>query len=183
MDVPMTVDDLYSMPEDGRKYELQAGLLVSEPLPGFRHGRVAAAVAELLRSHVRSRSLGVVLTCDTGFVLARAPDTVRGPDVAFVSPERLPEAGEDAGAFEGAPDLAVEVVSVHDHAADVRAKVADYLAAGTRLVWVIDPDPDRQTVTVYRSLLAPTILGREEQLDGEDVVPGFRVDVAQLFDS
>jgi Uma2 family endonuclease len=178
----MTVDDLYSMPEDGRKYELQGGLLVSEPLPGFRHGRVAAAIAELLRSYVRARSLGVVLTCDTGFVLARSPDTVRGPDVAFVARERLPEVGEDAGAFEGAPDLAIEVVSAHDRAAEVRAKVADYLAAGARLVWVIDPAPDRQTVTVYRSLLAPRTLGRDDELDGEDVVTGFRVAVADLLD-
>ena len=178
----MTIDDLYALPDDGRKHELQAGLLLSEPLPGFRHGRVAAAVAELLGSHVRARSLGVVLTCDTGFVLARAPDTVRGPDVAFVARERLPSADEEAKAFEGAPDLAIEVVSVHDSANDVRAKVADYLAAGTRLVWVMNPAPDRETVTVYRSLLAPRVLNRGDELDGEDVVPGFRVAVAALFD-
>src|SRR5436309_521326 len=89
-----TVEDLYRMPDDGLLYELEAGRLVSEPLPGARHGRVAARLVELLGSFVRANGLGVVLCNDTGFVLARSPDTVRGPDVCFVSRARYEEAGD-----------------------------------------------------------------------------------------
>ena len=176
----LTVEDLDAMPEDGLKYELQAGLLVSEPLPGGRHGRVAANVAGLLREHVRRQALGVVYVNDTGFVLARRPDTVRGPDVAFVSRERFAATGDPVGAVPGAPDLAVEVLSPSNTPASVHAKVADYLAAGTRLVWIVDPG--REMVTVYRSLLSPRVLSHDQELDGEDVVPEFRVAVAELFE-
>lgn len=82
--------------------------------------------------------------------------------------------------FPGAPDLAVEIRSPRDRSAGVRVKVADYLEAGVRLVWVVDPKAER--VTVYRSLLRPRILTREETLDGEDVLVGFSVAVSELFD-
>ena len=176
----LAVEDLYAMPDDGLKHELQAGMLVSEPLPGFRHGRVAGNVAGLLRDHVRPRGLGVVLVSDTGFVLARRPDTVRGPDVAFVSRARREAAGDPVGAFPGAPDLAVEVVSPSNTRPALHAKIADYLAGGTRLVWLVDPE--RETVTVYRSLLSPRILCRGDDLDGEDVIPGFHAAVADVFE-
>ena len=90
------------MPDDGFNYELQAGMLVSEPLPGGRHGSVTAAVAEILRAYVRKHRLGVVFAGDSGFVLARKPDTVRGPDVAFVSRERFERNADTVKAFAGA---------------------------------------------------------------------------------
>jgi len=176
----LTVEDLYALPDDGLKYELQAGVLISEPLPGFRHGRVAMRIAALLDQHVRGLGLGVVLSNDSGFVLARSPDTVRGPDVCFVRRGRYEDLEEPAKAFPGPPDLAVEVLSPSNTAAGIHAKVADYLAAGTRLVWVLDPAAG--TVAVHRSLLRPRILGPEDTLDGEDVVPGFGVTVADIFD-
>lgn len=176
----MTLEELYALPDDGTKQELQAGTLISEPLPGFKHGRVAAAIAELLRAHVRRHRLGVVISNDSGFLLARSPDTVRGPDVAFVSRERLQDASNATSAFPGAPDLAVEVLSPSNTPASMHAKVADYLAAGTRRVWVVDID--RETVTVYASLLSPRILVSADVLDGEDVVPGFQAPVEELFE-
>jgi Uma2 family endonuclease len=176
----LTVEDLYGMPEDGNNYELQAGLLVAEPLPGWRHGRVMAAVAEVLRTHVKRRRLGVVVAGDSGFVLARQPDTVRGPDVAFVSRARCDQNRDEVSAFAGAPDLAVEILSPSNTPAAMHAKVADYLAAGTRRVWVVDPEA--RTVTVYASLLGPHRLGEEETLGGDDVIPGFEVRVGELFD-
>jgi Uma2 family endonuclease len=176
----MTVEDLYVMPEDGFKYELQAGMLVSEPLPGFRHGWVSAAAGEFLRAHVRTHRLGVVLVCDSGFILARKPDTVRGPDVAFVSRERFEASGDTVKAFTGAPDLAVEVLSPSNTLASMHAKVADYLAAGTRLVWVVDPEA--KSVSIYASLLTPHVLAEDEILDGGEVVPGFSVRVGELFE-
>ena len=176
----LTVEDLYVMPDDGFKYELQAGLLVSEPCPGFRHGRVMAAIAEVLRAYVREHRLGVVIAGDSGFILAREPDTVRGPDVAFVSHERFERSGDTVKAFAGAPDLAIEVLSPSNTRAALHGKVADYLAAGAHRVWVVDPEA--QTVTVYASLLWPRVLREDELLEGDDVIPGFRVRVGEFFE-
>lgn len=176
----LTVEDLYSFPDDGMKYELQAGILVSEPLPGTRHGRVTVQAAALLNAHVRRHSLGVVLGGDAGFILSRAPDTVRGPDVAFIARERFAGYEKLVGAFPGAPDLAVEVLSPSNTRSGIHAKVGDYLAAGTRCVWVLDPQ--LEVVVVYRSLLNPSTLTEADVLDGEDVVPGFRVEVSALFE-
>lgn len=176
----LRVEDLYALPEDGMKHELQAGKLVSEPLPGSRHGRVALHVGALLDAHVRRRRLGVVLGNDSGFILSRSPDTVRGPDVSFVRRERFEGSEDLVGPFPGAPDLAVEVLSPSNAPATIHAKVGDYLAAGTRTVWVIDPEAE--TVVVYRSLLSPRTLGETDDLDGEEVVPGFRASVSELFE-
>jgi Uma2 family endonuclease len=177
---PWTVDDLYTMPDDGWKYEIQAGILVSEPLPGTRHGWIAAHITAILHAHVRSRRLGLVLSNDSGFILSRSPDTVRGPDVSFVSRSRLEAMKDPMRAFPGAPDLAIEVLSPSNTPAGLHAKVADYLAAGTRLVWVIDPEAE--TVVVYRSLLSPTTLRPGDVLAGQDVLPGFSTSVADLFE-
>jgi len=174
-----TVDDLYTLPDDGQRYELQGGLLLAEPLPGTRHGLVLSSVVVALGEFVRDRKLGVVLTGDTGFVLARSPDTVRGPDVAFVSRERFEPVGAVPTAFPGPPDLAVEVLSPSDRPGDLHAKVADYLAAGTRLVWVIDPELRR--VSVYPPLLSPRVLGPADILEGGEVVPGFAARLEQLL--
>lgn len=177
---PMSVDDLYSMPDDDQKHELQAGVLVTEPPPGFRHGRVAARVVELLGPHVRQHRLGAVISNDSGFILSRSPDTVRGPDVAFVSRERVEGVTDLLRAFPGAPDLAVEVLSPSNTAASIHAKVADYLAAGTRCVWVVDAETE--TVRAYRSLLGPRTFEGDDVLEVEDVLPGFRTTVAELFE-
>lgn len=176
----VTIEDLYALPDDGTRYELQGGRLLAEPLPGFRHGRIVARLAALLEVFARRRGLGVVLAADAGYALARSPDTLRGPDVSFVTRQRFEPVGDTARVFPGPPDLAVEVVSPHDRPADLHAKVADYLAAGTRLVWVVDPDSE--TVTVYRSLLEPRTLRGEERLAGEDVLPGFAAPVGKLFE-
>lgn len=146
----------------------------------MRHGRVAAEIASRLRSFVRRRRLGVVFGNDTGFVLSRSPDTARGPDVAFVTTERFRAVGDRTDPFPGAPDLAVEVRSPSNTHEGVHAKVADDLAAGAVLVWVVDTETE--SVAVHRSLLCPRVLSREETLDGEDVLPGFRVKVARIFE-
>ena len=177
---PLTVEALYTMPDDGRKYELEAGMLVAEPLPGFRHGRVMFVVARILDAHVERHGLGMVIVGDAGFVLARAPDTVRGPDVAYVAQRRVAGQLDRSKAFEGAPDLAVEVLSPTNTPAEVHAKVGDYLAAGTRSVWVVDSE--RRTVAVYESLLSPRVLAEQDILVAGDVVPGFSVRVGELFE-
>jgi Uma2 family endonuclease len=176
----MTSEDLYRLPQDGRGYELVEGVLVSEPPPGAEHGRVEARVVVLVATFVRANRLGTVYCGDAGFVLNRSPDTVRGPDLAFVARRSDERAAPTVGYLAGAPDLAVEIRSPSDRVADLHGKIADYLAAGTRLVWVLDPVA--RNVRVYRSLLEPRALGPEDLLDGEDVLPGFRVRVSELFD-
>ncbi len=175
----MTAEDLYGLPSNGGHFELVEGSLHSEPPPGVEHGRVEARIVTLVSSFVRSNGLGTVYSGDPGFLLARAPDTVRGPDLAFVVSDRKEARDRIPGYMPGAPDLAVEIRSPNDRVADVRAKVADYLAAGTRLVWLVDPDT--RTVRTYRTLLEPRVLGVADELDGEDVLPGFRVLVEELF--
>jgi Uma2 family endonuclease len=172
------VEDLpWLEPEEGRS-ELVAGTLVREPPPGERHGGIAAQVATLLLPFVRERGLGWVFV-ETGYVLARDPDTVRGPDVSFVSARRLATAARRGPYLVGAPDLAVEVVSPDDTWQKVGAKVAEYLAAGAQAVWVIDPR--HQTVTTHLRGRRPMTLGREEILHGEPYLPGLSLAVADLF--
>jgi Uma2 family endonuclease len=176
---PMTADVLYEIPDDGFRYELVEGFLVSEPLPGTVHGFVSIQLGQLIASHAKAHRLGIAVA-GAGFLLARDPDTVRGPDVAFISRERLDPVGFTVRFFPGAPDLAIEVLSPSNRPGEIHGKVADYLAAGARLVWVVDPQ--RRRVTVYRSLLAPRTLGEEDALDGEDVLPGFSVRAGDLFE-
>ena len=172
-----TVEQLYTVDGVG-PCELVRGQLVRMPPAGGEHGRVAFNLARELGVHVKARGLGTVYAAETGFVLGRNPDTVRAPDVAFIRAERR---GETATArfIPGAPDLAVEVLSTHDTHRSLAAKAADWLAAGARLLWVVDPEA--RTVTVHRPGAEPLVLGEDERLDGDDVVPGFRLPVADIF--
>jgi Uma2 family endonuclease len=171
-----TATDLASLPDDGYRHELEAGHLLAEPLPAHRHDRVRRRLERALQDFVDAHALGEVFGA-VGYVLARDPDTVRGPDLSFVTRERL-LAFDDARFFEGAPDLAVEILSPSNRASEMRAKVAEYLAAGTRLVWVVDPE--RKIVTTYRELLSPRRVGVEGVVDGDDVLPGFTFAVAAV---
>ena len=116
---------------------------------------------------------------ETGFIIERDPDTVRAPDAAFVSKERLPPGEAQAGFLEMAPDLAVEVISPSDTASYVQAKVEQWLAAGTRLVWVIYPDS--RSVTVYHSTGEGEVLSTDDTLDGAPVFEDLSVPVQDLF--
>ena len=124
-------------------------------------------LAVALSNHVREHGLGVVYAAETGFTLSRRPDTVRAPDVAFISRDRLPSP-EPIGYPELAPDLVVEV---GDRPGETLAKIADWLSAGTRLVWLIDPA--RRAARVYRADGSETMVAADGVLDGEDVIPGF----------
>src|SRR5206468_12011006 len=128
---------------------------------------------------VRTRQLGEVFGAETGFTIARNPDTVRAPDVAFVTSARIAAIGVTKKFFSGAPDLAVEVVSPSDTVNEVDEKVQDWLDACVRLVWVVNPKP--RTVIVYARGQSPRILSESESLDGSDVVPGFRLPIRDIF--
>lgn len=175
----ITADELMRMPDDGYRYELVEGRLIKMPPPKPRHGNVATNLYPL-HQFVRTRGLGIVFLSEVGFKLASNPDTVRAPDVAFIRQERLPATGLPDSYWPGAPDLAVEVVSPDDRMSKVRAKANEWLRYGAGLVWVIDPD-DR-VVIEFRPGHAPVTLTADQDLDGRDIVPGFRLRVAELFD-
>ena len=174
----LTAEDLWRLPNNQRR-ELVKGELRTMAPAGFEHGAVITNVAFLLARHVKAGRLGVVLGAETGFVISRNPDTVRGADVAFVSTARLPQGSLPTSYFPGAPDLAVEVVSPSDTMVEVEDKVDDYLAGGTKMVWVVNPR--RKTVTVYRPQASPHLLGQADTLTGDDVVPGFSCGVSEIF--
>ena len=176
----LTERELMNLPEDGYRHELLEGFLLAEPRPAWGHGDLQTRFARLLGNHVAAGRLGKVVV-ESGFVLARDPDTVYGPDVAFVSRDRLAaNPPEPSRFFEGAPDLAVEILSPSNRIGEIHAKVADYLAAGARLVWVVDPR--ERTVTTYRTLLAPNVKKGQDLLSGEDVLPGFEIAAAAIFE-
>jgi Uma2 family endonuclease len=175
----VTADELLAMPDDGLCYELVKGELICMPPPGFVHGVRTLKLTTPLDNHVTANRLGVVCAAETGFLLAQNPDTVRAPDIAFVRRERIEKAGEVKGYWVGAPDLAVEVTSPGNTIREVEDKVAQWLEAGARMVWVVSSK--LRTVTVYRSLTDIVVLTEKDTLDGGDVVPGFQIRVAEIF--
>jgi Uma2 family endonuclease len=158
--------------------ELIAGELVMMSPAGFDHGRFASRIVAALENHATRRGLGVVTTAEAGFQLSQDPDTVRAPDVAFVRAGRIPLGGVK-GFFQGAPDLAVEVVSPTDRASEVAAKVQDWLRAGCSMVWVVDPE--NRAVAVHRSHNEITVLTAADTLTGGDALPEFSMPVAEIF--
>ncbi len=172
-----TAEQLLQTPGLGRCELLRGELVLMSPA-GSEHGGIAANVAAALVAFVKKNRLGRVFGAETGFQIAHDPDTVRAPDAAFVRAERIGSA-LGRGFFQGAPDLAVEVVSPGDRASEVLAKVQDWLDAGSRQVWVIDPQT--RTVTVYRSRREISVLEASETLSAEDLLPEFRFPVAELF--
>jgi Uma2 family endonuclease len=174
----LTIAELERLPrEDAYRVELVRGRLVRSPRPGALHARLLARLAHHLYAQAEASGAGAVLV-DPGVVLARDPDTVRGPDLAFYTNERIP-GDAYATTFWGPPDLAVEIRSPSNRAPEIRTKVADYLAAGVRLVWVIDPAAG--TVAAHRGAGESTTLAADAMLDGEDVLPGFRLPLGAFF--
>ncbi len=166
----LTAEELLQVSVPGKRVELVRGVLVVREPTGLRHGRVVAALSRRLTDHVEATRQGEVYAGDTGFTLSRGPDTVRAPDIAFIRRERIPDP-EPLGVPDLAPDLAVEVLSPTNRPGETLAKVADWLSAGTRLVWVIDPE--RHLVRVYRHDGTEALVSSTETLSGEDLLPGF----------
>lgn len=175
----LTAEGYYTLPNvAGHRDELVAGEVIREPMPSFGHGATAMRIARVLDEHVARHGLGIVLS-ECGYVVRRNPDTVRGPDASFVSSERLAAWDAKGPFFEGAPDLAVEVLSPSNSRREIAEKLEEYLEAGGREVWVADPDT--RTITVHRRGEAPRSFGAGDTLDGGDVLPGLTVPVSELF--
>ena len=171
----MTSEELGNLPDSPYRHELIKGELLTMPSPKPVHGRAVANLTMLLLQHVKANGLGVVYT-ESGYKLESDPDTVLGPDASFLSKERVEQA-EDAY-YEGPPDLAIEVLSPGDRRGYVERKLALYLEAGTRSVWLVNPR--RRTVEVVSSLDNRRMLHEDDELV-DDTVPGFRVTVSEIF--
>jgi len=173
----MTADELLRTHVPNKRTELLRGVLVVREPAGSRHGLVTMNLGAELAVYAKQTGAGGVYAAESGFKLASDPDTVRAPDIAFVTRDRLPPANT-TGYPALAPDLAVEVLSPGDRPGEVLAKVADWLSAGTRLVWVLDPE--HRLARVYRHDGSETIVTPEGALDGEDVLPGFSCSLASI---
>ena len=174
----ITADELLAMPERDCRYELVKGELITLPLEGAMHSLAVTQAVMEIGAFVKARKLGKVFI-RTGFILATNPDTVRGPDVSFVRNERL-SGGNSWGYFTGAPDLAVEVVSPNDTDTEMADKTAEYLAAGARLVVVVDPF--KRAIIKHSAQGDITRLGEGDTLTLDDTMPGFECAVADIFE-
>jgi Uma2 family endonuclease len=175
----VTADQFEQMGDLGRWFELERGAVVAVNPPGLPHGTIAVNIAAALRAFVRPRQLGIVAV-ESGYTIARNPDTVRGPDVSFVRRERLITDRRE-GWLAGAPDLAVEIRSPGDSMRSLRSLANEYLAAGAALVWLVDPKA--QTVIACSPGGAERTLGPVETLDGGELLSGFSLEVAAIFET
>lgn len=166
-------------PADGSKEELVRGVIVTMPAPGFRHGVCQSNVVFLLQTYVRSNRCGRV-TVESGLQTEFDPDTVRSPDVAFWSAERLPWDQMPEVYPDVAADLVVEIQSPSSRRQTTQDKIREYLNRGVRTIWIVDPEA--RTVTVYRRAGEGRLLWDDATLTGEDVLPGFQCRVAEFFE-
>ena len=174
-----TAEDLFNMPEDGFRYELVNGELRKMTPAGSQHGAIVAKLTAALVDHAEAHNLGEVFRAETGFRLARDPDTVLAPDIAFVARGRIASIGLSEKFWSGPPDLAVEVLSPSDTVYGSDQKIEQWLSAGTQAVWVVNPK--RKTVTVYSPQAEPQIVTVNDLLEGQGVLPGFRYSIVKMF--
>jgi Uma2 family endonuclease len=177
----ITAEQFVDLPDvPGKQLELVQGEVIEMPPPSLMHNLIAGLVYRLLAAFASEHDRGLVFGDNAGYLLSQAPDTMRIPDVSLVLWEHVPESGMPERFWSIPPDLAVEIVSPSDRASDVHDKVYQYLASGTQLVWVLWPTT--RSVSVFSRGRAVGELGVGEELDGGDVLPSFRVPVADLFD-
>lgn len=177
----LTAEDLWMMPEvPGKQFELVNGELVEMPTASHYHNLIVFLLGRLIESFASERDLGYTFVDGVSFVLRRDPDDVRGPDVSFLAKARVTSMDMLLRPWEGAPDLAVEIISPSDRAADIHEKIKAYQAAGTRLIWVVWPET--RSMTTYDARGTISELQSGDMLDGGAVLPGFSVDVARLFE-
>ncbi len=170
----MTEEEFMRLPDDGRKYELVDGEAKEVPA-GVEHDAIVAHIIVLLAPFVKN--LGFLTASSAGFRMVTG--NIRSPDVSFVSRERLPEGKPPKGFMDGAPDLAIEVISPNEDWADMGRKLGEYFMSGAKQVWLIDPDA--VTVTVYKSLTDVQVFHANDEIAGGDLLPEFRCKVADLI--
>ncbi len=173
----LTLEEYARLPDDGVRRELDEGELVMMTFPNLAHSRIAMRLALGLGPWVHDRGLGEILV-EAGFLLERNPAVLRGPDIAFISAARA-ETADANGWIEGAPELAVEVVSPNEGAQDLHRKVHQYLEHGAVVVAAIYPR--ERSVHVHRRAETILALGPADTLEIPDLFPGWSMPVADLF--
>lgn len=174
----MTAEELLQLPRDGFRHELINGELITMPAPGFPHGRITVRLIAPLAQFVWDNDLGEVFDY-SGFQLTVGPDTVLGPDGAFVSKGRLHEAKEDRGYWPGPPDIAIEVLSPSDRPSRVTTRISSWFGYGVKQLWIVNQK--NRTVTVYRSPSDATTFCGSDDLEAQDLLPGFRLSLDRIF--
>ena len=175
----LTADDLLRLHSEGVRGELIRGVLCRTMSTGELHGKIVTNLVVELGVFVKARQLGTIFASDSGVRLERRPDTVREPDIAFTSVEKLPLDAWNTGYSEVVPDVVIEVASPRDSRRGLNDKAHMWLSHGVRLVWVVQPDT--RTIDVYQLNQAVTTLGDQDALDGLDALPGFACDVSAVF--
>ena len=175
----ITADELLMLYSKGVRGELIRGELCETMSTGGRHGETVMKTGILLGNFIMPRRLGRLAASDSGVLLERDPDTVREPDIAYISAERLPLDVQVTGYYEVVPDLIVEVISPGDSAREVMDKALMWLNFGARMVWAVNPQT--RSVDVYRAGERTFTLGESDTLDGLDVLPGFTCAVTDIF--
>lgn len=177
---PWRIKELEALADDEALYELIRGDLYIMTPANTQHGFYASRIVAALLNFVEQYNLGKVFTAEAGFVIKPEPEpTVRAPDVAFVHKDRFPPEDQQGGFWALAPDLVVEIISPSESANAIQEKVNDYLQAGTHLIWLVYPR--LQNVVEYRSLQQIRQIGPEGELEGGDLLPGFRLPMRTLF--
>ena len=175
----LTAEDLLHLDSQGFRGELLRGVLCETMPAGVRHGKTVIKLSFRLEAFVDPRGLGTIVASDVGFLLERDPDTVREPDVAFISARKMPLDRDVPGFFDGPPDLAVEIASPSDSPRQLFDKARMWISFGVPLVWTVDPEA--RTLEVHQPNQPLTRLSADDSLDGGQVLPGFTCTVAALF--
>jgi Uma2 family endonuclease len=174
---PITAEQLIELPSGEFRYELVKGELFTMSPSGEEHGAVTVKIASRLFQFVETHDLGIVYGAETGFKLESDPDTVLAPDVAFIRRERIGKLSK--GYRIGAPDLAVEVISPRESKRQIEQKTTRWLQGGALAVWNVYPES--RTVTVHHLKTEPKVLSEKDDLTDDDVLPGFRLPLSQIF--
>jgi len=175
----MTIEDLELLPDDGQHYELIDGELITMPPTGEEHNDSSLSLLRQFLAYVDATGIGQLYIATQGFVLQRDPDTLLEPDIAIVVSERLRPVEERTGYVPGWPDFVVEIVSPSGRRGRIERKIRTYLDAGVRLLWLVDP-PSR-SVTIFRIDGSVEVLGQDDTIDGEDIIPGFQASIREIF--
>ena len=173
-----TEEELQALPDNGFDYEVVNGELVMSPKNNFQHGDICGELLMRLRAHAKGAKLGLVCDSSTGFWMNNR--NCRAPDVSFISKARLAGLKKPTTEFfKGAPDLAIEVLSPNNSRREMEERLRDFFESGAQLVWIIDPETE--SAEICRSMTDRRLLGPGGELDGENVLPGFRCKLSELF--
>lgn len=176
----MTAEELMKLPNgEGFRYELINGELITMPASGSPHGRITMRLSVPLAQFIWDHELGEVFAAESGFQLTFNPDTVLAPDFSFFARQRWEEIGEHKGFTPGAPDIVVEVLSPDDRRSKVNAKISLWLVGGAKQVWIVNPKTS--TVTIHRSPSDSITFSGSDELQADDILPGFRLSLDRIF--